>query len=97
MTEHCDLVLFDIKETDPQRHLEYTGVPPVSILGNLEALNRRKIPFILRLPMIPGFNAREDHLEKVRALAERLDCCRGIQIMPYHRLGEYKYQQLSRP
>ena len=97
VTEHCDLVLFDIKETDPRRHREYTGVPPEPILRNLEALNRAKVPFVLRLPVVPGFNDRTDHFEKVRVLAEGLEFCRGIQIMPYHRLGEYKYQQLGRP
>ncbi len=94
--KHCDLVLFDIKETDEKKHLEYTGVPLKVILQNLKTVNEMKIPFVVRLPIIPGFNDREKHFLKVKTIAEELQFCRGIQIMPYHKLGEYKYQQLGR-
>jgi pyruvate formate lyase activating enzyme len=76
--------------------LEYTGVLLKSILQNLISLNELKIPFILRLPIIPGINDREEHFLKVKTIAEKLQFCRGIQSMPYHKLGEYKYQQLGR-
>ena len=93
---YCDLVLFDIKETDETKHLEYTGVPFAPILENLRQIDRKKIPFLLRLPVIPGLNDNETHFRRVKALAAELACCRGVEIMPYHKLGEYKYQQLGR-
>jgi len=94
--QYCDLVLFDIKETDGEKHLAYTGVPMDVILRNLGAVNAKKIPFVIRLPIIPGFNDRAEHFSKVRQIAVGLPFCRGIQIMPYHKLGEYKYPQLGR-
>lgn len=96
VAKFCDLVLFDIKETDEEKHLQYTGVPLTAILRNLMALNEMKIPFVIRLPIIPGFNDREEHFLKVKEITENLPFCQCVEIMPYHKLGEYKYQQLGR-
>lgn len=94
--KYCDLVLFDIKETDEEKHLEYTGIPLATVLQNLKLLNELKIPFIIRLPIIPGFNDRNEHFLQVKEMTKGLSFFRGIEIMPYHKLGEYKYQQLGR-
>ena len=50
----------------------------------------------IRLPIIPGFNDRADHFLKVKGSVKDLAFCQGIEIMPYHKLGEYKYQPLGR-
>lgn len=94
--KYCDLVLFDIKETDNERHLEYTGTSLNNILRNLKVVNDMKVQFVIRLPIIPGINDREDHFLKVKKIMEELPLCQDIEIMPYHKLGEYKYQQLGR-
>ncbi len=82
--------------TYENRHSEYTGVGQRIILENLRQINDRKIPFIIRLPIIPGLNDKEEHFLKVKELAGGLDMCQNIQIMPYHKLGEYKYDKLGR-
>jgi pyruvate formate lyase activating enzyme len=96
VVQHCDLVLFDIKETDENKHLEYTGVPLSPILKNLNILNEMQIPFILRFPVIPGLNDRESHFLETKNLSETLQFCRETEIMPYHKLGQYKYEKLGR-
>ena len=92
----CDLVLFDIKETDPEKHRAYTGVPLQPILENLRELDAKGIQTILRLPVIPGWNDRKEHLENARKISESLHHCIGVEIMPYHAMGSYKYGQLGR-
>ena len=94
---HCDLVLFDIKETDSDRHLRYTGVKPEPIWENLKRIQESGTPFLVRLPIIPGLNDRAEHFAAVKALCETMSHCRGTQIMPYHKLGNYKYEKLGRP
>lgn len=96
VVESCDLVLFDLKETDEGKHLAYTGVPLFPILENLKGLDEMQIPFVLRLPIVPGMNDREAHFLEAKRLREKLPLCGGIEIMPYHKLGEYKYDQLGR-
>ena len=93
--EHCDLLLFDIKETDPERHKAYTGVLPHLIHENLRLADEKGIPIILRAPIIPSLNDRDEHFAVLRALASTLSNCKGVQIMPYHRTGMHKYELLS--
>ena len=94
--KYCDLVLFDIKETDEERHKQYTGVCLTPILENLRLVNEKKIPFIIRAPIIPTLNDREAHFKSLKTIRESMKFCQGIQIMPYHKTGSYKYELLNR-
>lgn len=90
-----DLFLFDIKDIDPAHHVEFTGVSNVLILENLRKLHDRGAKVRLRLPVIPGFNDREDHFRGVAELAKSLPQTEGVQIMPYHRLGISKLERMG--
>lgn len=85
-----DLFLFDIKETDPSNHLRYTRVENHLPLENLRKLDKLGIPVILRCPIIPGVNDRPAHFEALATLYTSLSHAQGIQLMPYHRLGQGK-------
>jgi pyruvate formate lyase activating enzyme len=94
--QYCDLVLFDIKETDEELHLRYTKAPLKPILRNLAAINEMQIPFIIRAPLIPTLNDREDHIRALMDIRLSMEHCQGIEIMPYHNIGAYKYALLGR-
>ena len=93
---YCDLVLFDVKETSESKHKAYTGVSSEIIRKNLSHIGERGIPILLRAPIIPGFNDREEHLLALKKLKSSLQNCKGLQIMPYHSMGAYKYEKLQR-
>ncbi|MDR3147537.1 MAG: glycyl-radical enzyme activating protein, partial [Treponema sp.] len=92
-----DLFLYDVKETDAERHRIFTGAPNAVILDNLEKLDRLGSPTILRCPVIPGCNDREDHFRGIGAIAGRLGNIRGIEIEPYHPLGISKAEAIGKP
>jgi pyruvate formate lyase activating enzyme len=92
---HTDLFLFDLKETDDARHVEFTGVPLDSILRNLRRLHDAGFGVRLRLPLIPGLNARAEHFAKAAELIKTLPHLRGVELMPYHALGEGKLERLG--
>jgi len=94
--KYCDLVLFDIKETNEENHKKFTGVSLAPIIKNLELINEQGIEFVVRLPIIPGLNDRKEHFDKVKSLAKNMQFCKGIEVMPYHSLGMYKYELLQR-
>lgn len=94
--KYCDLVLFDVKETDEALHKLYTGVSFEPILKNLSIVNSNKIPFIIRAPIIPTLNDRASHFKALRKLQDSMEYCQSIQIMPYHRIGSYKYELLNK-
>lgn len=91
-----DLFLYDYKESDPVLHREFTGVPPDAILDNLRRLDAHGAALILRCPIIPGYNARDEHLAAIAAVANGLRHVRGIHLMPYHPLGESKRRRIGK-
>lgn len=93
---YCDLILFDIKETDDTLHKRYTGVSLQPILENLKRINEMKIPLIIRAPIIPSLNDRKAHFDQLNELHSSLTSCQGIQLMPYHRISAYKYDLLEK-
>lgn len=94
---HVDWMFVDIKQMDPERHRELTGVSNELILSNIRAVAGSDWPgfMIVRIPVIPGCN---DSVENVRATARFVKeiGLEVINLLPFHRLGESKYRQLGR-
>jgi len=90
-----DLFLYDIKETDPERHARFTGRDNALILDNLRRLDACGAALELRCPIVPGYNDRDDHFAAIGALAARLRHVTGITVMPFHPYGEHKSLQIG--
>ncbi len=93
--EYTDLFLYDLKETNQEKHCEYTGQDNRLILDNLKKLSASKAKIILRCPIIPGLNDREDHFDGIAAVAVKLDSLVEINLMPYHPFAAHKRPQLG--
>jgi pyruvate formate lyase activating enzyme len=92
-----DLFLFDLKFTDDALHRKYCGVSNSLILENLQWLAKEHSNLWLRLPVIPGINDGDDQMEAVARLAEILPGVRQIDLLPYHKTGIRKFQQVGLP
>ena len=90
-----DLFLYDYKETDPQRHVELTGVTNGAILENLRRLYAQGARIALRCPIIPGCNDREEHFAGIVALSREMPRLGAIELIPYHPLGRGKSERLG--
>ena len=90
-----NLFLFDWKETDEQRHAEFTGQSNQLILANLHALHKTGAKIQLQCPIIPGFNDRADHLAGIADLAHSLINLEGVRLLPYHPLGKSKLERFG--
>lgn len=93
---YTDLFLWDCKETDLVRHRCYTGKDNRLILDNLERLGRKRKKVILRCPVIPGYNDREDHFFAIGKLVETYAHIEAVEVEPYHALGEGKRAALGK-
>ena len=94
---YVDLVITDIKHMNPDKHREYTGVGNEIILQNIVETANRKIPLIIRIPVIFGHNDSE---ENIRATADFIAGRLGstvvqVQLLPYRQLGLEKYETLG--
>ena len=91
-----DIFLFDYKETDTALHKEYTGVSNEPILHNLKVLDSLGAKTVLRCPIIPGYNDRDEHFEGIASAANGLKNIIEINVEPYHPLGKGKCELLGR-
>lgn len=85
---YVDYFLFDIKETNEENHKKYIGISKESIQANLKKLNALDKTILIRCPIIPGVNDRQDHFDALVCLYHSLKNVIGIQLMPYHQLGK---------
>jgi pyruvate formate lyase activating enzyme len=92
----ADLVLFDLKIHDEERHLQFTGVSNRIILENFVRLTGRHRAVRVRVPLIPGINDDRENLEAIGALAA-VQGATGVDLLPYHTAGAAKYERLGRP
>ena len=92
---NIDLVLYDIKHMDPEKHYTLTGVRNRLILENLERIASLNLPVRVRLPLIPGANDSEENIRATAAFAADLPNLEALDILPYHRLGESKWGELN--
>ena len=94
--KHVDLVLFDIKQMDPAKHVEYTGVSNKLILENARKISGKGISMIIRVPVIPRYTDGEDNIRDVMEFVCALEGVIKVDLLPFHRLGELKYRKLAR-
>jgi pyruvate formate lyase activating enzyme len=93
--EHADLLLYDLKAFDCERHRRLTGVSNEIILRNLEAVSRAHKCIWIRLPVVPGYN---DDLSDLKQMAQFVASLAGIQkvsLLPFHPTGFHKWQRLG--
>jgi pyruvate formate lyase activating enzyme len=93
---YVDIFLYDLKETDSAKHKKYTGVPLEKIMENLKKLDSAGAKIILRCPISPGLNDREEHLIKIADTAGSLKNIICINIQPYHPLGVAKNARIGK-
>ncbi len=92
-----DCLLFDIKHMDPVKHMEYTGQSNELILQNARLAAESGADILFRLPLIPGVNDAPENIARTAEFVKGLPGAPGIQLMPYHRMGDGKYQALDIP
>lgn len=96
ISEYTDLLYYDIKHMNPQKHKELTGVSNELILSNAKRVLSGKVDceVIVRIPIVPDYN---DSKQDVEAIARFVAESGGtmIELLPYHALGSSKYKQLG--
>ena len=95
--ELCDVILYDIKHMDDAQHRQGTGQGNTRILENLRHLSRECACDIwVRVPIIPGYNDSEENIRQLSCFVkENLTHCSQVYLLPFHTLGEGKFEELE--
>ena len=94
--KYTDLFLWDIKDTNNERHKEYTGVSNQRIIENLLLADSLGAKTVMRCIIVNGVNTDAAHIEALAALWQRLSNCRYIELIPYHAYGGSKMLSLGK-
>ncbi|MFI5177092.1 MAG: glycyl-radical enzyme activating protein [Vicinamibacterales bacterium] len=92
----ADLVLFDLKIYDDDRHRQFTGVSNRIVLENFGRLAAGHQAIRVRVPLIPGINDDAGNLESIGAFAAAHGVT-ALDLLPYHTAGAAKYERIGRP
>ncbi len=93
--DNTDLVLLDVKTMDAEMYPRLTGVQQTNNLVFLDMLEQRHLPTWIRHVVVPGLTDNDEWLRRLGEHVARYDCVEKIEILPYHTLGEYKYEKMG--
>ena len=95
--DETDMVLLDIKHSDPEGHKKLTGCSPERILAFGDELSKRNIKVVIRHVVVPGITDTVEECEALGRLIAPWHNVVGLEMLPYHTMGVVKYEQLGIP
>jgi pyruvate formate lyase activating enzyme len=93
---HLDYILMDIKHMNSKKHEEFTSRPNELILENAKKIAEAHSNLTIRIPVIPTFNHTREEIKDIAMFAKSLPGVKNLHLLPYHRLGQDKYEGLGR-
>jgi pyruvate formate lyase activating enzyme len=97
LMQYTDLLLVDIKHIDPEEHIKLTAQPNENIHDMFRYLSEIEKPIWIRHVLVPGVTDDDKWLRETRKFIETLHNVRRIEVLPYHSLGEFKWEELGVP
>jgi len=91
------LVYFDLKIIDPALFLHYTGGDIQVVLANLRVLSRLSIPYVIRVPLVPGVTDTPQNLAAIAGVIQNLPGLVRADLLPYNCLAGAKYRAAGLP
>ena len=90
-----DLVMLDIKQIDEEAHKTLTGWTNSNILDLAQYLSDTGKSMWIRHVLVPGGSDSDEYLKQLDTFVKGLKTVEKIEVLPYHTLGEYKWQELG--
>lgn len=95
LLQYTDLVLMDLKQINRQKHIKLTGLPNDHILAFARLLSDRKVLVWVRHVLVPGITTNREDLLKLGEFIGSLENVQKVEVLPYHKLGVYKWEALG--
>jgi pyruvate formate lyase activating enzyme len=95
LLDATDLVLLDIKSFDPFAFRKITGSRLQMTLDFARKLSARNKPTWIRFVLVPGLTDDFDSLEKMADFIKGLGCVERVEVLPFHKMGEPKWDSLG--
>ncbi len=94
--KHVDVVLFDLKHMNPEKHEKFTGVPLETVLSNAEMLSRSGLRVWVRTPIIPGYTDDEGNIREIsKFILEKIPNIERYELLAFNKMAVGKYTQFG--
>lgn len=87
LMEVTDLVLLDLKEMNPGKHRELTGMENAPILEMARWLSDHGKEMWIRHVVVPGLTDSREELLEMKAFLDSLKTVTRVELLPYHTMG----------
>lgn len=95
--QSIDLVLLDLKAWDPKLHQAVTEQDNAPVLAFARRLAQLKRPIWVRFVLVPGLTDAPGNYEQIASFAASLGNVQRVDVLPFHQMGRFKWQQLDIP
>ena len=93
--EQTDLLLLDIKSINPRAYKDLTKVDLAPTLETLGIARELDVRTWVRYVLVPGLTDKEDDLRALAAYLQDYPNIERIEVLPFHKLGEFKWKELG--
>lgn len=94
---YTDLVLLDIKHIDEDEHKALTGFSNKRTLDFAQFLSENGKKMWIRHVLVPDITDKDEYLQKLKQFISGLKTVERVEVLPYHTMGEVKYEKLGLP
>ena len=97
LMKYTDLFMLDIKHIDDEEHKKLTGQTNKNILDMAQYLSKNGKKMWIRHVLVPGITTDERYLKQLREFIDTLKTVDRVEVLPYHTLGVFKWNELGIP
>lgn len=95
LIDAADMLLLDIKSADSKKFEVITGAPIDNTLATLDYCEATNKPIWIRHVVVPGLTDSREDIVALGKLLSRYRTIKKIELLPFHKLGEYKWENLG--
>lgn len=97
LMKYTDLILLDIKHIDLKTHTKLTHCSNEPILEMAQYLSEINQPVWIRHVLVPEWSDYDQDLDRLHQFLTTLNNIQKVEILPYHTMGKFKYEELGIP
>ena len=97
LMKYTNLLLLDLKEINPARHKDLTGFDTSNIIEMAKYLSEINKPVWIRHVLVPEHSDFDEDLDALGDFIDTLSNVDRVEILPYHTLGKFKWENLGIP
>jgi pyruvate formate lyase activating enzyme len=94
---NLDLVLLDIKSSNPETYKKVTGRDLTPTLRFAERLSKIGKPAWVRFTLVPGHTDDPDNVEGIAKFVAPMKNVEWVEVQPFHQLGAFKWKAMGLP